>query len=327
MRQYTEISDAYQGCEMSFFLLEGEKDKALNRYVRGHLKSIEKHLRLRGVRYSAFNIVSPSLFGMRSAKNLILRQCPTLGKAELEDRIKEFKKVVKREQGSALVYVSSVKYGKSGCIADILCEENFGKEGDYITTLYKFLDIVVRLDVARSSCGSAVEDKCKVAGSGQEGSLWSNSEYLACDLLAKRMTAEVPVAVSPVHFDSKFNISLPLYPQVTIKLDPLPKSLYILFLRHPEGILLNDLHSCEEELRAIYRAVSGRRNPAALNKMFKALANNTDNPLHKNMSKISRAFLSRLRSDLAGNYIPALNRAQAYAIPLDFSLVELPVIV
>lgn len=326
MNQYTEISNAYQGCAQSFFFIEGKSDKALNRYVRANLKSIGKHLGQRGVHYEAFRIVSPSFFGMKSLKNLILRQCPTLDKDELSERIKVFKSNQRSEGRSRLLYISRVMRNSEGnCVADILCEDNFDKDGDDITTLYKFLDIVVRLDIANETAGThGAEYKYRLPDEEDDGPSWDNGEYLACDLLADSITGEVCNDVSPIRFDDKFNISLPLYPQISIKLDPLPKSLYILFLLHPEGIRLKDIHDYEGELRGIYGAVSGRKNPTVLNKMFKALTDPTGNQLHKNISIIRRCFLSKLRSDLATHYIPAHSRAQAHSIPLDLSLVELP---
>ena len=130
--------------------------------------------------------------------------------------------------------------------------------------------------------------------------------------------------VSPIHFDSKFNISLPKYPQITIKLDPLPKSLYLLFLSHPEGIFLKEIQNYEKELRCIYSVVSGRKNPTVINRMFNSLVDPTDNPLHKNISIIRRSFMSQLSYEIAQNYIPTHGRNTAHNIPLDDSLIEIP---
>ena len=117
MRHFTDISDSYQGAELSFFLIEGEKDKALNRYVRGHMKSIEKHLTQRGVRYATFNFVSRSLFGSRSLKNLILRQYPTLGKEELNERIKSFRKEEKSKSRSEKIVKNLAEFEKASSLS------------------------------------------------------------------------------------------------------------------------------------------------------------------------------------------------------------------
>ena len=324
MRHFTDISDSYQGAELSFFLIEGEKDKALNRYVRGHVKSIEKHLKQRGVRYATFNFVSRSLFGSRSLKNLILRQYPTLGKEELNERIKSFRKEEKSKSRSRLMYICDVTPTEEGSYcADILYEDNFDRDGDYLTTLYRFLDNVVRCDIARDSRGVPGHERYRLQGDDSREA-WDNSEYLGSDLLAGSILPEECATVSPIHFDSKFNITLPLYPQITIKLEPLPKALYILFLQHPEGIVLKEIHDYENELKRIYSAVSGRKNKSVLDRMFRTLTDPNENPLHKNLSIIRRCFLSKLRFDIACNYIPAHSRAKAHNIPIDSQLVELP---
>ena len=56
--------------------------------------------------------------------------------------------------------------------------------------------------------------------------------------------------------DSEFKIYLPDYKNVEIKMTTLPKALYILFLRHPEGIILKQLSDFEPELMKIYQIIS-----------------------------------------------------------------------
>ena len=330
MKQYTDISSIYQGTSLSFFLIEGEGDKALNRYIRGHQKSIEKHLAQRGVRYAAFNIVHSSLFGSRSLKNLVLRQCPTLDKEELNVRVKEIRDKFKKEAKSRLMYIFGVTPTADGRYsAEILCEDDFDRDGDYLTTLYKFLDNVVRCDIARYSNDTSIDNKFRIPQGENEEDLpqWDNSEFLGCDLLADNLSCGHCDTVSPICFDNRFNITLPLYPQISIKLEPLPKALYILFLQHPEGIVLKDIQDYESELKNIYSAVSGRKNPTVVNRMLKALTDPCSNPLHKNLSIIRKCFLSKLRFDIASNYIPTHGRTKAHNIPIDSKLIELPEII
>ena len=328
MRHYTDISDVYQGTGQSFFLIVGEGDRPLNRYVRGHLKSIRKHMEQRGVHCASFNIVSRTVFGTCSAKKMILRQCPALGKEELDNRVKGFKKERKKLCRSRLVYICGVTIAKNGnCCADILCEDNFDSDGNYMTTLYKFLDCVIgcsiahansrQNDVERQGTDIDKDDKENVP-------VWDNSEHYGHDLLAGNIEPEPCFNVSPIHFDRKFNIVLPLYPRIEIKLAPLPKALYILFLNHPEGILLKDISKHESELRNIYTAVSGRKKQSAIDRMFKSPINPADNPLHRNIAIIRESFLGNLRYDIARHYIPTPNRAKAHCIPISRRLVDMP---
>lgn len=329
MRHYTDISDAYQGTEFSFFLVEGEKDRPLNRHIRGNLKRIGKYLAQRGVHYSAFNIVSRSVFGIRSAKGMILRQCPTLSKEELDSRTKAFKSGRKKLCRSSLIYIGNVTPAKNGSYcADILCEDDFDRDGDYMTTLYRFLDTVVGCDISREN-GTLPADKEQKPADKEEDEeerhlTWNNSEYLGYDLLAGNIEPEPCFNVSPIHFDKKFSIVLPMYPLIQIKLDPLPKALYILLLNHPDGIMPNNIQEYEGELRNIYTAVSGRKKQSAVDRMMKSTINPAENLLYKNLAIIRESFLYKLRFDIARHYIPVQNRSKAYSIPVSRRLVEMP---
>ena len=334
MRRYTEVSNVYEGTELSFFFIEGERDYFLNRYVRGHLKKIKQHLADHGVRNAGFHIVSDSFWGAHSIRNLILRRCPTLDKKGVNELIKKFKNEHQKSTQSRLLYIADITLTDNyEYVADILCEDDFERDGDCIATLYKFFDNAVRCNIQREKALterfykefiSLSKIKYKLPSAERPECVWDNSEFLGCDLLAEKIVPGKSVEVSPIRFDSKFNIILPLYPQIKIKLDPLPKSLYILILQHPEGIVLKEIQEYANELKSIYCAVSGRKNPTVVNRMLKALTDPTENPLHKNLSIIRHCFMSKLRFDLAQNYIPAHGRSKAHNIPIDCQLVEIP---
>ena len=146
------------------------------------------------------------------------------------------------------------------------------------------------------------------------------TDLLFCDALAQQQERQP----STLLIDSNFEIHLPLYPQITIELAPLPKALYILLLLHPEGFALKEIIEYASELRNIYRTVSGRQNISVLNKMLDSITDPTSNPLHKNLSIIRRAFLSKLRSDIAERYIPTHGRNTLHRIPLESKMIQLP---
>ena len=321
MRRYTEISNAYRGKEMSFYLIEGKCDKSLNRYIRGNRKNIEEHLRKRGVLCSGINIVSTALFGQFSIKNLLLRQCPTLSKEKLENCIRTTRKEQINRHSRLLYIIGTTENENGDCVADILCEENFSQENGYIDTLYRFLDTAIHCAIERDN--NPTTNGIKFRFDEQE-SFTDSYDYLPHDLLASSIYNNCENSVSPIHFDSKFNIILPLYPQIAIKLAPLPKALFILFLLHPEGILLKHIQDYEQELFNIYCAVSGRRNPSVVKRVFKAITDPSGNPLQKNISIIRKSFTSKLCYDIARNYIPAHNRCNAHSIPIESSMVFIP---
>ena len=150
-------------------------------------------------------------------------------------------------------------------------------------------------------------------------------EFIAADLLLSNTLAQQQeTRPSTLLIDNNFEIRLPQYPQITIELAPLPKALYILLLLHPEGFALKEIVEYATELRSIYCTVSGRQNTSVLNKMLNSITDPTGNPLHKNLSIIRRAFLSKLRSDIAECYIPTQGRNTLHRIPLESKLIQLP---
>lgn len=127
-----------------------------------------------------------------------------------------------------------------------------------------------------------------------------------------------------LYIDEQFNIFLPMNGNITIKMEPLPKAIYILFLYHPEGILLKNISDYRSEIEYIYRKVSRRKNPTVINRLLDDVTNPTNNMLHKNLSIIRTAFLNKLPAEVADFFIPIRNRGRKQYILLDVSEIKLP---
>lgn len=326
MRAYKEISSLYKGMEGCFIFIEGDNNRVLNRFVKKHSEEIKGLIAFKGVRTARFNIVRPCDRGERSARSLLLRKCPTLTERELQ---KKMETQYRKSRNSKLLFIShTTPVGDGRYEAHILCEENWERKRGYLQQLLLFTEAIIKHEEERRIHSLAYGNGDRYKMPEEEELYWSeheeNNDWLCNDLLADSICDDADTTVSPIHFDENFNISLPRYPQITIKLDPLPKSLYILLLTHPEGILLKEIQDYEQELRNIYRVVSGRKNPTVINRMFSSLVDPTDNPLHKNISIIRRCFMSQLSYEIAQNYIPAHSRNAVHNIPLDNSLIEIP---
>ena len=124
--------------------------------------------------------------------------------------------------------------------------------------------------------------------------------------------------------DECFNIFLPMDGDIIIKMEPLPKAIYLLFLRHPTGILLKNIVDYREELEYIYRKVSGRKNPTVIRRILDDVTNPLSNTLHKNLSIIRASFLKILPSEDAQLFIPIRNRGHKQYVLLDTSRIKLP---
>lgn len=120
-----------------------------------------------------------------------------------------------------------------------------------------------------------------------------------------------------LYVDERFNIILPMNGNVEITLEPLPKALYLLFLHHPEGILLKNISEYSEELEYIYRKVSRRANPTVIYRLIDNVTNPISNNLNKNISVIRAAFYSKLPPEEAQQFAPIHNRGGKQCVLLD----------
>lgn len=326
MRLYTEISMIYEGMADSLFLIEGAADARFNDYIKAHRKHIAGVLRRRGVSVGNFNIVSPSLLDDSELKELVLRQQPALGVEELERKVADVRAAYGK---SRLLFIGDAGCNRDGCYeARVFCEDDFGSsDEEFAFRLETFLGVVAEYYAEQKRQMPLIRgERYRLPLPDEKDTLREHDNYecLCKDILAESVCDSENVKISPILFDEDFNISLPLYPNVTITLEPLPKTLYILFLQHPEGIVLKDIQMYETELKRIYSHVSGRKNPTVINRMFRSLIDPTENPLHKNLSIIRRSFTSKLNYNIARNYIPAHGRTKAHNIPLESEYVILP---
>lgn len=324
MRLYTETSMIYEGMADSLFLIEGAADARFNDYIKANKQNIAGKLRRKGVSIVNFNVVSPALLDDSEIKELILRQQPELGIEALEQKAVDVRTACGK---SRLLFIGDVSCNEYGCYeARVFCEDNLGSSYEELAfRLDTFVNVVAEYYDERERHILLLGERYRFPQDDKDSLReHDNYECLCKDILADSVCDSENVKISPILFDDDFNISLPLYPNVTITLEPLPKTLYILFLQHPEGIVLKDIQMYETELKRIYSHVSGRKNPTVINRMFRSLIDPTENPLHKNLSIIRRSFTSKLNYNIARNYIPAHGRTKAHNIPLESEYVVLP---
>ena len=127
----------------------------------------------------------------------------------------------------------------------------------------------------------------------------------------------------------KYDIILPDYHDMQIKMEPLVKAVYILFLRHEEGILFKCLSDYREELYAIYVDIRKKSNnngthlsEEKIRQSIEALTNPLSNSINEKCARIRQAFTLQFDESLAGSYFIDGNRGEPKKIPLDRKLVE-----
>ena len=143
-------------------------------------------------------------------------------------------------------------------------------------------------------------------------------------LLSETIAPMLLPQLSRLHITDDYRIFLPDYRNMEIKMNPLSKTVYFLFLCNPWGISLNSLSYYHCELTEIYRLVSGRSNLDDMAESIRRLADPSDNSIYEKCSRIKRAFLQDLSDDIAKNYYVFGEINEPKRVSLSRSLVEIP---
>ena len=338
MKYIYKKSALYEGCENIIYYVEDSSNKKERKYMHKNLDRLVASLNKECRGCYKYSIIGRTMFGSRSLKNLILRNEPTIGKEELKRKIAEFRKNETQLSDRRLLCVTNItRFANREPSAEILvCAPLNAYNTEEVTTEF-FTELCDSFNTKRerlfksqpaSEPPSTIRYKLGDIEPGYIHSYNDNYEYsspeelklnpeiIATEILSDSIHTKKEVEISPIVIDEKYNIILPLYPQINIKLEPLPKSVYLLFLQHPEGIILKDISNYEEELKEIYTTISGRQNITVINRLIKKVCNPGNNILHKSLSIIRKTFCNKMRIDIAQIYIPTSGRSTVHKVPI-----------
>ena len=110
------------------------------------------------------------------------------------------------------------------------------------------------------------------------------------------------VPLSKLVIDNRKRIFLPDFGNIEIKLRPLEKTLYFLYLRHPDGIGLSFLCDYKNELYDIYTSLSSIGDLHEMRNRIDEMVNITSNSAVEKISKIKAAFVKAIGDELAKFY-------------------------
>ena len=116
-------------------------------------------------------------------------------------------------------------------------------------------------------------------------------------------------------------IFLPDYNNMEIKMPTLSKAIYMLYLRHPEGIMFSYLPDYRDELLHIYGLITGRDNREDIQRSIDDVTDPTRNSINEKCSRIKQAFLREFDDSIARNYYITGERGEAKKILLSRDLV------
>ena len=109
--------------------------------------------------------------------------------------------------------------------------------------------------------------------------------------------------------------------RIEVHLEPLVKAVYLLFLKHPEGIVFKDLPDYRGELAEIYNKVRPWGLSDRALKSLEDVTNPMFNSINEKCTRIRKAFGALLDSSVAEQYYIDGVRAKAKKISLPRNLV------
>lgn len=130
------------------------------------------------------------------------------------------------------------------------------------------------------------------------------------------------IKLSRLRITSRYEIILDDFDHIEVKMGTLAKAVFLLYLKHPEGIRYKNLIDHQLELEQIYTSISDRSNLEAMQKSISDLTDPiTSNSINEKVSKVKKAFLDAMDDRVARFYYIDGKPGEAKKIALQRSLV------
>jgi hypothetical protein len=107
-----------------------------------------------------------------------------------------------------------------------------------------------------------------------------------------------------------------------IKMGPLPKTVFLFFLRHPEGVMFSHLQDYKQELKEIYGRVCTNDDLEKMEQSISRLTDPFDNSICEKCAAVKKAFVMNVSDTIAKNYYVNGSQGEKKSISLDRNLVE-----
>ena len=129
------------------------------------------------------------------------------------------------------------------------------------------------------------------------------------------------VKLSKLRITKQYKILLVDYDK-EIKMGPLPKTVFLFFLRHPEGVMFSHLQDYKQELREIYGRVCTNDDLEKMEQSISRLIDPFDNSICEKCAAVKKAFVMNVSDTVAKNYYVNGSQGEKKSISLDRNLVE-----
>lgn len=131
------------------------------------------------------------------------------------------------------------------------------------------------------------------------------------------------VIISDIVITPAFKIILPQYHNKEIKLTPLEKTIWLFYIKHPEGISFKDLPSHEKEVMSIYEKVAKRDDIEGMKASIRDLCDPYKDSISQKVAKVRGAFVSVIPDEIAKNYYISGPIGFEKKIPIDREKVKI----
>lgn len=142
---------------------------------------------------------------------------------------------------------------------------------------------------------------------------------LPMELIKKLISVET--RFSRIVITDKFRIFLADYNNKEVVMGPLPKVIFLFFLKHDREFMFSDLMDYKEELLEIYEKVSNRGDKEKMRQSIESLVDPTNNSICEKCTAVRKAFLEQITYNVARNYFIDGRQGLPKKIHLNRSLV------
>ena len=125
------------------------------------------------------------------------------------------------------------------------------------------------------------------------------------------------VKLSRLRITEKKAIVLEDFDHKEVKMDTLTKAVFLLYLKHPEGIRYKELSDYQQELEEIYSSITGRDDLDSIRKSVSDLCDPLNNSINEKVSKVKKAFKDVVNEHTAKFYYIDGKKGTAKRIALD----------
>lgn len=178
-------------------------------------------------------------------------------------------------------------------------QEDFSLGDAMIANMPPIVDLTENLDEEATQIVNDLKEK--LASLTDSGQLLFIVPILK-DLLDKQTEKIDFKSISKIKIDKQNKILLPYFKK-EVELSHLTKSIYFLFLKHPEGINLKNLESYKKELLTIYTSVSNQLDHDKMIKSIEDVVNLETKSIYTHLSRIKSAFYKIMDATHANHYI------------------------